>query len=123
MTTNHLYFGFALADSMFNNDVRVVRTVLSPKEAKEVLDRARKVGALVSCVNPSHVPTLSVARERFGLEFSVPEVAPKVELHAGDSLLVMTVQGLPRLNAGQHEYSPEQIEGARFTFALWSVIP
>jgi len=121
--TNHLFFGFAISDSMFSNDVRVLRMVLSPKEAKDILDKARATGALVSCVNPSHVPTLVVARERFGLEFSVPEVAPKVELRASDSLLVMTVQGLPRLNAGQHEYSPEQIEGARFTFAIWTVMP
>ena len=97
--------------------------VISPKEAKDLLCSAREKGVLVSCVNPSHVPTLAVARERFGLEFSVPEVAPKVELRGGDSLIVMTVQSLPRLNAGQHEYTAEQVYNAKFTFALWSVIP
>jgi len=48
------------------------------------------------------------------------EKAPVVKIVAGDSLLLMTISGLPRLE-GRHEYTAEEVAGAKFRFAIYSV--
>ena len=48
---------------------------------------------------------------RFGIDVVIPEKPPIVSLHPGDSVIVMAVRGLPRLE-GRHEYTPEEVAGA-----------
>lgn len=47
-------------------------------------------------------------------------VAPSVVVQPGERVLVMGVGGLPRLE-NRHEYTPEEVAGAKFNFALFTV--
>lgn len=120
-----LFFGFALADSMFTEDCEIVRQSLG--------DNAEYVNYLLSnptdlfcnevaiCLNPSHKATINAMNNRFGIHVEIPETAPKVELVSGDKLIVMGVRGLPRLDATRHEYTQEEVDSANFTFTLYRV--
>jgi hypothetical protein len=116
---NMLYFGFAIADGMFNGNVVVTRTELSIKEVKFLINNNKD--NLVPCINPSHVPTINAMKFKYELDILVPEKAPIVRMKVGDKLIVMSVRGLPRLE-GVHEYSEEVIEKATFNFALWELV-
>jgi hypothetical protein len=109
------YFGFALADSMFNGDCTITRRVLSVEEVKE-----RIVQGVESCLNPSHKATIDAMRARFGIEVAIPETPPRVALSPGDSAIIMGVRGLPRLT-DRHEYTSEEIANASFSFAEYRV--
>lgn len=111
------YFGFALADSMFPATCEMIRHPLSVQSVDWLL----RDGPVEFCLNPSHVPTIEAARSRFGLEIQVPEVAPNVTLERGDSLILMSVRGLPRLGADRKEYTTEEISSATFSFGIWTV--
>lgn len=112
MTT---FFGFGIAPSMFPGNCNITRTELSPTGAKNLIE-----AGVVPCLNPSHAATIAAMRERFGIDCEIPGKAPVVKLEYGDSLLVMGVSGLPRLE-GRHEYTNEEIAAARFDFSLWRV--
>ncbi len=113
MTT---YFGFGLADNMFPAGQSTIRRRdLTPEEAKAVV-RA----GVEPCLNPSHALTIGAMRTRFDIDVRIPEKAPIAKLAVGDRLLVMGVSGLPRLE-GRHEYTAEEIEGAKFRFGLYTV--
>ncbi len=115
-TTNKVFFGFGLSDNMFPSGVtNLRRRDLSPEEAGEVIK-----GGVEVCLNPSHAETIRVMRDRFGIDVPIPAKAPIVALKAGDRLLVMGVSGLPRLE-GRHEYTPEEVAGARFRFGLYEL--
>lgn len=123
MTT--LYFGFAIADSMFADDCEIVRKSL-PADGKLVqamLDSKLdgSVDDVAICLNPSHQATIVAMNSRYDIHVAIPETAPKVSLSSGDSLIVMGVRGLPRLDATRHEYTQEEIDSATFTFSLYSV--
>lgn len=110
-----MYFGFAIADSMFSGErVEVTRSPISP----ETVDRILRNPSTVFCVNPSHKPTIDAAVSRYGFRVVVPE--PQVALGEHDQIIVMSVRGLPRLE-NRHEYTQEEIDGATFTFAIWTV--
>ncbi len=109
------FFGFGLADSMFPTSCSASRRDLTPEEARGVVSEG-----VEPCLNPSHSETIRVMRERFGIEVAIPVKAPVVSLKAGDRLLVMAVSGLPRLE-GRHEYTPEEVQSAKFRFGLWTV--
>ncbi len=113
MTT---YFGFAVADSMFPATCSVRRERLTVEQVRELLAGA------VMALNPSHKPTIDAAITRFALPITIPASAPNVSLKPGDSLIVMSVRGLPRLE-GRHEYTVEEIEKATFVFGEWRVQP
>ena len=110
------YFGFALADSMFNGDVTISRRSLTPGQVKEMA----RDGVLTPCLNPSHQATIDAMRQRFGIEVEIPETPPRVEVGTSDSAIVMGVRGLPRLT-DRHEYTAEEIASASFTFAEYTV--
>lgn len=112
------FFGFAISDGMFSGNVTLQRTELNIDQVREII---RDLGdnLLVAC-NPSHQATITAMRERFGIEVKIPEKAPTIRLEGGDTLIVMQTRGLPRLE-GRHEYTAEEINGAKFTFARWSV--
>jgi len=109
------YFGFAIADNMFPASCNVSRRDLTADEAKRVISEGVEV-----CLNPSHALTIGVMRTRYGIDVTIPEKAPLVNLKSGDRLLVMGVSGLPRLE-GRHEYTQEEIDKAKFRFGLWTV--
>lgn len=109
------FFGFALADSMFNRDCVISRRTLSVEEVKE-----RVTQGVESCCNPSHSSTINAMRSRFGINVSIPVTPPRVELGVGDSAIVMGVRGLPRLT-DRHEYTVEEIAQATFSFAEYTV--
>lgn len=112
----NVFFGFALADSMFNGDCAIVRTAISVEEVKRMAEN----GELVPCLNPSHAATIAAMKERFGIEVEIPETPPKVVLNLSDALIVMGVRGLPRLT-DRHEYTEEEINAATFTFSKYYV--
>ena len=109
------YFGFALADSMFNGDCEITRTVLSVDDVKAAVD-----ASVLSCCNPSHVATIVAMRSRFGIDVAIPEQPPRVSVNSGDSVIVMGVRGLPRLT-DRHEYSENEIAQATFSFSRYTV--
>ena len=109
------YFGFAIADSMFPSVCRVERVALS------VADAATEVAAgVTSCLNPSHTATIQALNVRCGISVEIPPSAPRVSLQRGDSVIVMSPRGLPRLQ-GRHEYTEEEIRAAEFAFGKWTV--
>jgi len=112
-----MFFGFALADSMFSGDVCIKRQVLSLDEVYQYLANP----ALISCLNPSHVATIHAMRSRFGIDVAIPERPPQVQLSVGDDLIVMGVRGLQRL-IDRHEYDNQEIESATFTFAIYTIL-
>ncbi len=109
------YFGFALADGMFAGNCTISRRTLSVEEVKELVAQG-----VESCCNPSHKATIDAMRARFGIDVSIPETPPRVELRCDDSVVVMGVRGLPRLT-DRHEYTAEEITQASFSFAIYIV--
>lgn len=109
------YFGFALADSMFNGDCTINRRSLSVEEVKELVAQG-----VESCCNPSHKATINAMTTRYEIEVAIPETPPRVSLGSGDSVIVMGVRGLPRLT-DRHEYTKEEIAKASFLFAEYRV--
>lgn len=110
-----IYFGFALADSMFAGDCTITRRTLSVEEVKTLVEQSIK-----PCLNPSHKATIDAMRSRFGIEVAIPDTPPRVALGLRDSVVVMGVRGLPRLT-DRHEYTEEEIAKATFSFAMYTV--
>jgi len=111
-----VYFGFAIADSMFPETCIGQRRPISVEEVKALME-----AGYISCCNPQHRATNEAAGVRYGLNIEVPERAPLVSLKAGDRVIVMSVRGLPRLEENRHEYRSDEISRANFTFGLWTV--
>lgn len=111
-----VFFGFALADSMFSESCTIERRPLSVDEAKALVQQG-----VESCLNPSHKASIDAMRARFGIDVSIPESPPRVAVKAGDAVVVMGVRGLPRLT-DRHEYSGDEIAQATFVFAEYRVI-
>ena len=63
-----LFFGFAIADSMFAQDCVIRRTSLSIDAVRECLPSA------IPCLNPSHTATIDAMRSRFDFSFTLYEV-------------------------------------------------
>lgn len=114
---NKKYFGFALADGMFAKlgSCTISRRVMDIDEVKSL------EGELIPCLNPSHVATINAMRERFKIKIAIPETPPLVKLEVGDSVIVMGVRGLPRLEK-RHEYIEEEIASADFSFSEYTVV-
>jgi hypothetical protein len=112
MTT---YVGFAIADSMFGIDALVQRKAVSIEWVRE------NHPYMVVCANPSHLATFQALEGKHGIKLTIPTKAPLVGLVEGDSLVVLSVRGLPRLE-GRHEYTVEEIDKAAFYFSQWTVL-
>jgi hypothetical protein len=117
MTNTH-FIGFAVADSMFASSALVRKSVESVESVKALLSS----GVLTSCCNASHVTTLDALKVRYGMEVPVPPTPPRVSLVKGDKVTILSVRGLPRLDATRHEYTAEEIEKATFAFSTWEVL-
>lgn len=112
MTT---YFGFGMADGMFPSECVATRTSMTTGQAAAAIE-----AGVVSVCNPSHAATISALQERHGIKVEIPAKAPVVSLKPGDSLIVFSPRGLPRLE-NRHEYTTAEIEAAVFVFGLWRV--
>ncbi|MBP6888520.1 MAG: hypothetical protein KBC21_02335 [Candidatus Pacebacteria bacterium] len=114
--TSRTFFGFALADSMFGDQNLVIdRQMLKVEDVAGIIARG-----VTSCCNPSHESTVKTMRQRFGLYVPIPVTPPRVELSAGDAVIVMGVRGLPRLT-DRHEYTDEEVAKASFVFSMYTV--
>jgi hypothetical protein len=112
-----IFFGFALADSMF----ATVGACIITRRPLTVAEVATKVaGGVVSCCNPSHQATIDAMRSRFGLHVEIPDSPPRAQLARYDSVIVMGVRGLPRLT-DRHEYTAEEVAQATFEFSEYTV--
>jgi len=109
------FFGFGIAPSMFPANCTIGKRELTVEQAKAVIAEG-----VVSCLNPSHQASIGVMENRFGVKVEIPTKAPSVTLQVGDRLVVMGVSGLPRLE-GRHEYTTDEVAGAKFAFALFTV--
>jgi len=58
-----VYFGFALADSMFVGDCTITRRAASVEEVKAAVAQG-----VESCCNVSHLATINAMRSRFGID-------------------------------------------------------
>jgi len=110
-----IYFGFAIADSMFEGNCLIERRSITLDEV-----RARLQSGVTSCVNRGHQATIDALRSRFDLDVEIPLEPPRVSLAPGDTHIVMGVRGLPRL-IDRHEYTTEEISGASFAFHAYKV--
>jgi len=110
-----VFFGFALADSMFAGDCSISRRKLMVEQVSE-----RIAQGVEPCVNPSHAATIAAMRDKFGLDVAIPATPPRVCVGFGDSVIVMGVRGLPRLT-DRHEYTAEEVAQATFEFHEYSV--
>lgn len=112
---NKTFFGFAIADSMLPASCILRKSEIATHEIREMKD-------LVSCLNPSHAATIAAMRQRYTFDnVQIPDKAPQVVLSDGDKLIVMSVRGLPRLDASRHEYTKAEIDSATFAFSLYEV--
>jgi hypothetical protein len=109
------YFGFGIAPSMFPGNCVIAKRELDAEQAKEIIAEG-----VTSCLNPSHQATIEVMKSRFNVYVEIPARAPNISLQNGDRLVIMGVSGLPRLE-GRHEYTEAEVQGAKFSFSLWSV--
>lgn len=111
-----IYFGFAIADGMFNEIANVSRRSLdiTDPETKKRIENA------IPAINKFHTATVKAMKVRFGIEVNVPETPPKITLDIGDEMIVMSVRGLPRLTENRH-YTGKEIANAEFSFGAWYV--
>ena len=114
---NNIFFGFALADSMFAGNCEISRSILTVDQVRQMVISKE----LTPCLNPSHIATITAMRRRYGIVITIPDTPPKVVLGVGDSVVVMGVRGLPRLT-DRHEYTEEEIASATFSFSKYTVI-
>ena len=114
---NLVYFGFALADSMFDGNCEISRRELLIDTATGMINAP----TTIPCLNPSHIATINAMNSRFGISVEIPPFPPQVHLQKGDSIIVMGVRGLPRLT-DRHEYTQEEVDGATFTFNVYTVV-
>ena len=113
-----VFFGFGIADNMFGNfEGMIQRTPLSVDQAKTILAQE----GLNVCLNPSHQLTIDAMNQRFGIYLPIPDKAPLASLATGDTLVVMGVRGLPRLE-GRHEYTEDEISSAVFSFSSYTLV-
>ena len=115
MEEKKTYFGFAIADSMFPAECGIVKKTITAEVAKALVAQGVEF-----CCNPSHVATISAAKQRFGIEVAIPEKPPQVAFLPGDRMIVMSVRGLPRLT-DRHEYTEEEVAKATFAFSVYTV--
>lgn len=107
------YFGLAFSGSMLIKELQKTSKASVLFSLIEIEDNKQAVEKALVCLNPSHQATVDVLRSRLGLNIKIPNSAPKVSLKKGDTLFVLQVQGLPRLQ-GRSEYTEAEIESAQF---------
>ncbi len=115
LASPNTYFGFGIVPSMFPATCTIRKESLMVEQARSVITEG-----VVSCLNPSHKASIDVMQSRFGVSVEIPPKAPSVVVQNGERVLVMGISGLPRLE-GRHEYTKEEVAGAKFTFALFTV--
>lgn len=112
-----IFFGFALANGMFVGNCEIRRRVLDVEEAKRIIDQG-----VESCLNRFHTATVDAMHQRFDIKVDIPETPLNVLLKTGDSILVMGIQGLPRLTGDRRHYTDEEVALATFEFVLYTIV-
>ncbi len=110
-----VYFGFAIADSMFPAQATITKSPLSVEQVQDMVTQGVK-----PCLNPSHEATVTAMREKFGITIEIPQTPPRVVLDSGDRVIVMGVRGLPRLT-DRHHYTETEVAQATFQFSVYEV--
>lgn len=112
-----IYFAFAYADSMLDSEQGFLL-----KRTPASVDEIKGLTNVESALNPSHEATVNALQQRYGVtNIQVPVKAPIIKLQKFDTLYLMTVRGLPRLE-GTRQYTQEEIDKAEFTFAKYEVM-
>jgi len=111
-----IYFALAIADSMFPPTCTIHRWDVSVESIRKLINR----GLIISAVNPGHQATLKALESRYNIKIGIPETPPKISLNLGDSVIVASVRGLPRL-MDRHEYTDEEISSATFEFGRYRI--
>jgi hypothetical protein len=117
------YVALAFAAGMLDEQIRQHGsanpnfTEMSTNEVKARLAAAAADGTLASACNPDHQGTLDALKRKFGIEVPIPEIAPQIQLHSGDRLLVLGARFLRRLKEGER-YTDEEVRKAEFRFQL-----
>jgi len=110
------YFGFAFSASMLPSGlVNLRKQDLTVEQVREMIPSCEM------CLNPFHRATVDAACSRFDLPISIPDRPARISLGVGDSVVVMQVRGLPRLQ-DRREYTDEEIENANFSFMEITVV-
>ncbi|MDX9859239.1 MAG: hypothetical protein RBT76_15755 [candidate division Zixibacteria bacterium] len=109
------FFAFAIADSMFTSNCIIRRREIDVAQVRQLIS-----AGVEPSFNPSHTATIAAMRARFGIDLKIPGTPPRITLHDGDRLIVMTVHGLPRLE-NRHQYSDDEIASANFSFAVYTI--
>lgn len=113
MTT---YLGFNIEDSMFRGTCLIRREELTQAEFCRILQLG-----VVSCLNRSHPATIRGLKVRLGVDVSVPPTPPRIQLQPGDSILLVTLRGLPR-HTERYQYTDEEVARATFIFSRYTLI-
>lgn len=114
------YVGWNLPDSMFERYCVLERYTLT-EEQTERLCRSEKI---VSTFTSRHAVALKVLGERHGLHFPmIPanEVTPRIRLLPEDSLLVISIRGIPR-GVKKSDLKETDLATATFHFTLWKCL-
>ncbi len=115
------YFGFAVAHSMFrtfdNTNSIITRSPISIKEIKEKLLE----GELQSFCKPINRATIEAINKKFNLNIPTLKRPVFIELGPLDSVIVVSVDNLPRLEK-EGEYNNEEICNAQFSFVIYTVL-
>lgn len=107
------YIGWNIADSMFEGNCILERIELNANELKGLVNRDT-----VPVFNKGHEATLKVFNERFNFSFVAPVFPPKIKLAVGDSLICITLRGLPR-KIKNYQWSEQEVREARMICAFW----
>ncbi|BBD70645.1 hypothetical protein NIES4072_70120 [Nostoc commune NIES-4072] len=113
--SNKVYFGFAVADSMFPAEATI------KKQPFDATANKKEIESAASCCNGTHKATVEAANSRFGLNIQIPAKPPSISLGVGDSIIVMGVRNLPRLEDNRH-YTDEEINSASFVFSKYTIV-
>lgn len=113
-----VYIGFNLADSMFDGEKSLIlRRQLTFQEVQEYRRRG-----VISVVNVSHRNTIQEIERRYHISLPFPDAPPRVQLEAGDAIIVISSRGLPRKTGNVFEYTPEELQQATFSFSIYILL-
>jgi hypothetical protein len=109
-----VYLGFNIADSMFDGPCTLKREPLTESQFKDLISRG-----VTSCLNKSHPATVKALKTRYGIEAEIPHIPPRINIFPGDSILIVSLRGLPR-HTTSYQYTDAEVAQARFVFARYT---
>lgn len=98
---------------MFNGRALIQREPLTEHDLRSILS-----GGVISCLNKSHPATLRALKTRCKIDLPIPEFPPRISLEIGDSIVLITLRGLPR-HTKSYQYTDGEVARATFSFSRW----